>query len=84
MIQNFRQRLHLLVVATVLVLAPAAAPAQTPPPRDGSHDFDSEVGTWTIHTKRLTHPLAHANDWVTYDGIKVVTSARGGKANTPR
>jgi len=81
MIQKFRQRLHLLVVATVLILAPAAVLAQRPPPRDGSHDFDSEVGTWTIHTKRLMHPLAHANDWVTYDGTKTVTSTRGGKAN---
>jgi hypothetical protein len=87
-IQKFRQRLHLLVVATVLFLTPAAALAQRPPsapapppPRDGSHDFDSELGTWTIHTKRLMHPLAHANDWMTYDGTKTVTSTWGGKAN---
>jgi hypothetical protein len=49
--------------------------------RDGLHDFDSEVGSWTIHTKRLMHPLAHANDWMTYDGTKTVTAAHGGKAN---
>jgi hypothetical protein len=88
MIQKFRRRLHLLVAAMVFFLAPVAALAQRPPPapappppRDGSHDFDSEVGTWTIHTKRLMHPLAHANDWVTYDGTKTVTSTNGGKAN---
>jgi hypothetical protein len=49
--------------------------------RDGSHDFDSEIGSWTIHTKRLMHPLAHANDWVTYEGTKVVAAVWGGKAN---
>jgi hypothetical protein len=88
MMQKFRQCLRLLVVATVLFLGPAVALAKRPPsasapppPRDGAHDFDPEVGTWTIHTKRLMHPLAHANDWVTYDGTKTVIPARGGKAN---
>lgn len=65
-------------VLTVLLLSMLPSVAQS---RDGSHDFDSEVGTWTIHTRRLMHPLAHANDWVTYDGTKLVTSASGGKAN---
>jgi hypothetical protein len=59
---------------TLLAASPALA-------RDGAHDFDSEVGTWTIHTKRLMHPLAHANDWMTYDGTKIVTSRWGGRAN---
>src|SRR5256885_16984390 len=68
-----RKPVSLLALA-LLTAAPAFA-------RDGSHDFDSEIGTWTIHTKRLMRPLAHANDWVTYDGTKVVTTARGGKAN---
>lgn len=68
-----RKLVSLLALA---VLASSSALA-----RDGSHDFDSEIGTWTIHTKRLMHPLAQANDWVTYDGTKVVTAAQGGKAN---
>jgi hypothetical protein len=64
---------------SLLVLAlQAASPAVA---RDGSHDFDSELGTWTIHTKRLMQPLAHANDWMTYDGTKTVLSTWGGKAN---
>ena len=58
-----------------------AAPPLAAEPRDGSHDFDSEFGTWTIHTKRLMHPLAHANDWVSYDGTKIVMPVWGGKAN---
>jgi hypothetical protein len=56
-----------LILAVILV-SPAFAQS-----RDGAHDFDSEFGRWTIHTRRLLHPLAHANDWVTYDGVKVVT-----------
>jgi hypothetical protein len=88
MIQRFHQHLRALVALPALFLAPDAAlpqrpqhAATPPPPRDGSHDFDSEIGTWTIHTKRLMHPLAHANDWVTYDGAKIVTSGWGGRAN---
>jgi hypothetical protein len=65
--------------ASLLAAALLAAPSAFA--RDGSRDFDSEIGTWTIHTKRLMHPLAHAHDWVTYDGTKIVTAAHGGKAN---
>lgn len=68
-----------LFVATPL----AAQQTQAPPAahRDGVHDFDSEFGDWTIHTRRLMHPLSGANDWVIYDGTKTVTSLRGGSAN---
>jgi hypothetical protein len=66
-------------LASLLALALlAASPAFA---RDGIHDFDSEIGTWTIHTKRLMHPLAHANDWMTYEGTKIVTSQWGGRAS---
>src|SRR5882724_746991 len=63
------------------VLALALLASSSAFARDGIHDFDSEVGTWTIHTKRLMHPLAHANDWVTYDGTKIVAASWGGRAN---
>jgi hypothetical protein len=65
-----------LVFAGLLAIQPAAAQM-----RDGSHDFDPEFGNWTIHIKRLMHPLARANDWVTYDGTKIVTPIWGGKAD---
>jgi hypothetical protein len=67
---------NIVVLLALALLASSSAFA-----RDGSHDFDSELGTWTIHTKRLMHPLAHANDWMTYDGTKTVLSTWGGKAN---
>jgi hypothetical protein len=71
------------MVSRKLLLLLALASLASPPAfaRDGSHDFDSEVGTWTIHTERLMHPLAHANDWVSYDGTKIVTSVHEGKAS---
>jgi hypothetical protein len=71
------------MVPRKLVSLLAVALLASPPvlARDGSHDFDGEIGIWTIHTKRLMHPLAHANDWVTYDGTKLVRAAWGGKAN---
>jgi len=68
------RKLSALLALELLASSPVLA-------RDGLHDFDNEVGTWTIHTTRLMHPLAHANDWVTYDGTKTVTAAHGGKAN---
>src|ERR1700749_1837917 len=68
------RKLLVLFVLSTLAAPPAFA-------RDGSHDFDSEVGTWAIHTRRLMHPLTHAGDWVTYDGIKTVTSGWGGRAS---
>jgi hypothetical protein len=71
------------MVSRKLVVLFAVALLAAPPAFawDGSRDFDSEMGTWTIHTKRLMHPLAHANDWVTYDGTKTVMPAWSGKAN---
>ena len=65
-----------LVFVGLLAMQPVSAQL-----RDGSHDFDSEFGNWTIHIKRLMHPLAHAGDWATYDGTKVVTPIWGGKAD---
>jgi hypothetical protein len=70
------RKIALIIIASLLV-APCAGAQQ----RDGAHDFDSEFGRWTIHTRRLMHPLAHASDWVSYEGQKVVTPIWGGKAN---
>src|SRR5690606_108939 len=46
------------------LLALAGAPSlpafaqDAPPPRDGSHDFDFEIGTWKTQLRRLLHPLS--------------------------
>ena len=73
-----RKPVPLCVLAmTLLSLAGAA---QTPP-RDGSHDFDFEMGTWKTHLRRLVHPLTGSTTWVEYDGITTVTPVWNGKAN---
>jgi hypothetical protein len=48
---------------------------------DGQHDFDFEFGSWTMHLKRLVHPLSGSNEWVEYDGNSVVRRVWDGRAN---
>lgn len=55
-----------------------ATPA--PAERDGSHDFDFEVGTWTIHLKRRLHPLTGSNTWVEFDGTSKTFKIWDGRA----
>jgi len=69
-------RAYLLVCSLVVVLQPFQGLAQqnsaatrtalqhAPTERDGQHDFDSEIGTWKTHLKRLPHPLAGSTTWV--------------------
>ena len=56
---------------------PAAAGAQ----RDGSHDFDWDIGPWKTHQRRRLHPLTGSNTWVDYDGTDIVKKLWDG-ANT--
>jgi hypothetical protein len=49
----------------------AAAPVGAPQ-RDGAHDFDWDIGTWTTHQRRLLHPLTGSTTWVEYTGTDVV------------
>jgi len=48
--------------------------------RDGQHDFDFEAGTWTIHLKRLVHPLTGSHTWVEFDGTSVTRKVWDGRA----
>src|ERR1700722_11554751 len=48
--------------------------------RDGQHDFDFNLGRWTIHVERLIHPLTGSKTWVTLDGTKVVRKIWDGRA----
>ena len=76
-----------LVAALPVVAAPPAGPPVAPPaappvaPRDGSHDFDFELGTWTTHLKRLVHPLSGSTEWAEYEGTTTVRKVWGGRAN---
>jgi hypothetical protein len=49
-------------------------------PRDGQHDFDFELGRWTIKLRKLKSPLHNSHEWVDYAGTSVTRPMWGGKA----
>jgi len=49
--------------------------------RDGQHDFDFEIGSWTTRLSRLLRPLTGSSEWVEYEGTTVVREVWGGRAN---
>lgn len=54
-----------LLVQTPPLAAQANAPRETASTvRDGGHDFDFEIGTWTMVRRRLVHPLTGSTTWV--------------------
>jgi hypothetical protein len=75
-----------LICAT---LAAGPAPARSGPQaaaptaaqRDGSHDFDWEIGRWTTELRYLPEPLTGSKRWLEYRGTSEVRSILGGRAN---
>ncbi|MDQ2767313.1 MAG: hypothetical protein M3Y30_09180, partial [Gemmatimonadota bacterium] len=64
------------------VVSQTSSPArQAESARDGSHDFDFEIGTWKTHIRRLQHPLTGSTTWVDYEGSTIVRKVWGGKGN---
>jgi hypothetical protein len=66
-----------------LISSPAIPGAvQTPAGalRDGSHDFDFEIGSWKIHLKKLMHPLTGSTTWVEFDGTSVTRKIWDGRS----
>jgi hypothetical protein len=51
------------------------------PGRDGQHDFDFEIGTWTTRLSRLARPLTGSDEWVDYEGTSIVREVWDGRAN---
>lgn len=64
--------------ATLAALFFLCALAPATPPRDGTHDFDWDSGTWQTHQRRLIHPLTGSTTWVTYTGTDVVSKVWNG------
>ncbi len=62
-------------------LGQSSADAARAAPRDGSHDFDFEIGVWKTHLSRLVNPLSGSTTWVEYEGTSVVRRIWGGRAN---
>ncbi len=61
--------------------AQTSAALANPAPRDGSHDFDFDIGEWTTHLRRLRHPLSGSHEWLEYEGTSSVHSLLDGRAN---
>ena len=65
--------LSLLAAAMLLAafggVAYAETPAATAGPavRDGSHDFDFEMGKWKMHNRRLAKKFVGSHDWVEFE-----------------
>ncbi|HXI24828.1 MAG TPA: hypothetical protein VNG71_13275 [Pyrinomonadaceae bacterium] len=81
--KTFRQFAACLCCCLILCCSSTHSFAQQKPspPRDGSHDFDFEIGKWKTHLRRLVHPLTGSTTWVEYDGTTVVSKVWNGKAN---
>jgi hypothetical protein len=66
---------------------PTQAPSSTPAAqdsatgRDGQHDFDFLMGTWKVHLKQRTNPLAGPPQWVEMDGTNKSSRIWDGRAN---
>jgi hypothetical protein len=67
------------VLAQAGAAPPAARPAVTL--RDGSRDFDFEIGTWKTHFAVLAHPLSGSTEWLEFDGTTTVRKVWEGRAN---
>ncbi|MEP6938811.1 MAG: hypothetical protein ABI846_03540 [Rudaea sp.] len=76
---------YVVIIAGLLCwVAPPVAGGAEPnvaAKRDGRHDFDFEIGSWTTHLKRRLHPLTGTNEWVVYDGTTVVSKVWDGLSN---
>jgi hypothetical protein len=61
---------------------PSSSTATSVPatPSSGQHDFDFEEGRWSIHLKRLLHPLSGSSSWVEFEGTSVTRRIWQGKA----
>lgn len=55
--------------AVVVHLPPRASSTR----KDGSHDFDFELGTWNVQGSRLLEPLGGSSEWIDFSGVSSAT-----------
>ena len=46
-----------------------------------SHDFDFQIGAWTVKHRRLKERLVNCADWEEFDGTSVMAPLLGGNGN---
>jgi len=68
------------LVASSAALANDPASPITPSARDGSHDFDFDLGVWHTEITRRLHPLAPSSETVKLSGTVTIRKVWGGKA----
>jgi hypothetical protein len=73
-------KLTLSAALGVLLLLSHSAPSFPSEPRDGSHDFDFNFGTWHTHIKRQTKALSGSSEFVELNGTVTVRKVWGGLA----
>jgi hypothetical protein len=66
-----------LGLAGTPTFAADAAPAASAY-RDGTHDFDFNIGTWHTHIRTLQHPLSGSTSWAEMNGTVTVRKIWGG------
>lgn len=75
----------LLVASLAMLMHPTHCIAQQTAKaavlRDGSHDFDFNIGTWKTNIKRLKDPLSGTTAWINMEGTVTVRKVWGGKAS---
>lgn len=66
----------------IMTVACAALVAAAPAPRDGSRDFDWEIGAWSTSVSVRRNPLTGEEPkWVGYRGTSVIKVLAAGRAN---
>jgi hypothetical protein len=68
-------------LSLVLLLGTLATASPSLPGRDGSRDFDFEIGTWKTRLSRRLQPLTGSTAWAEYEGTSVVRPVWNGRAN---
>jgi hypothetical protein len=79
-----RRSAHLtaiLWIAIACAASAAGADPQSPPPRDGRHDFDQRFGDWHVHHRKLKDRLAGSHEWIEFDGTLSLRPLMGGLGN---
>jgi hypothetical protein len=58
--------------------SPASRPRSVP--RDGSRDFDFEIGKWSVRNARLVH-TSSGDEWIHFNGTSLARKVWGGRAD---